>query len=55
MVGLLRKAGSEQNGMGNRSTGHSLLGVVEEVGQLCGFDTGPQIHIKLIVNKELRP
>ena len=55
LVGFLRKAGSEENGVGDRSTSHSLLGVVEEVGQFDGFNPGPQVVIELIITEELRP
>ena len=55
VVGFLRKAGSEENGVGDRSTGHSLLGVVEKVSQFDGFNTGPQVVIELIATQKLRP
>ena len=55
LVGFLRKAGSEENGVGDRSAGHPLLGVVEEVGQFDGFNPGPQVVIELITTEELRP
>ena len=53
--GFLRNAGSEENGVGDRSAGHSLLGVVEEVGQFDGFNPGPQVVIELITTEELPP